>query len=89
MKVEVLGYKVCDFPDDEGKPVKGISLKTAFEPLQAEDDFFGRDIKKVWLSEAMLKANGGFIPDVGSMIELDYDYDGRRSIFTGYRAVEG
>ncbi len=87
MKVEVLGYKICDFTDDDGNPVKGISLKTAFEPLQSDDDFCGRDIKKVWIPEKMLKANNGFVPDVGSMVELDYDYDGRRAVFTGYHAV--
>ncbi len=85
MIVNVVGYKVCDFKDREGKAVKGVSLKCLTEPT--DTDFVGMDIMKVWLSENLVN-NIGFVPEVGKQIDLHYDFDGHKAFLSSYSKVE-
>lgn len=85
MTVNVVGYKVCDFKDKEGKTVRGVSLKCLVESHDSE--FVGMDILKVWLPE-ILVSNIGFIPEVGKQVDLKYDFDGRKAILSGYSYAE-
>lgn len=85
MKVTVVGYLACDFQDKDGKQVQGVSLKVIKD--SNKDGFVGKDIMKVWLPKSIVDSVG-FVPDVGSDVELIYDFDGRNSILIGYKLIE-
>lgn len=85
MKYKVVGYRPCDFLDDNGKPVKGVSLKCYGSP--EDDSVVGEDIYKIWLPEELIK-EVGFVPDVGTTVDLKYEVLSRNKIkLVGYALV--
>lgn len=86
MKVKVVGYKVLEFSDERtNKLISGVSLKCVFDNL-ADEDLIGQDITKIWLPSALVK-KVGFVPDVGSDVELNYDFDGKRAVLSSYSLI--
>lgn len=85
MKAHVVGYQTCDFKDKDGKQVQGVSLKCLVD--STSETFVGQDISKIWVPLKLLESVG-FVPDVGSDINLIYDYDGRKSVLVGYELIE-
>ena len=75
MKVTVVGYLACDFKDKNGKQVRGVSLKVTMD--SRNENFVGKDVGKIWLPESLVHEMG-YVPDVGSEVELLYETDGRR-----------
>lgn len=84
MKAHVVGYLACDFKGKDGERVQGVSLKCLVKPTS--EDFVGQDVTKFWLPASMIDSVG-FVPDVGSDIDLLYDYDGRKSVLVGYKLI--
>lgn len=84
MKAHVVGYQTCDFKDKDGKQVQGVSLKCLVD--STSENFVGQDISKIWLPFNLIEAVG-FVPDVGSDVNLIYDYDGKKLVLTGYELV--
>ncbi len=84
MKAHVVGYQTCDFKDKDGKQVQGVSLKCLVD--STSETFVGQDIAKIWVPLKLLESVG-FVPDVGSDVNLIYDYDGKKPVLTGYELV--
>lgn len=85
MKAHVVGYQTCDFKDKDGKQVQGVSLKCLVD--STSEALVGQDISKIWVPMKLLESVG-FVPDVGSDVNLIYDYDGRKSVLVGYELIE-
>ena len=87
MKVKVVGYKALDFAAREmdNKHVSGVSLKCVFDNL-SDEDLVGQDITKIWLPSALVQ-KVGFVPDIGSDVELNYDFDGKRAVLSSYSLI--
>lgn len=85
MKAHVVGYQTCDFKDKDGKQVQGVSLKCLVD--STSETLVGQDISKIWIPMKLLESVG-FVPDVGSDVNLVYDYDGRKSVLVGYELIE-
>lgn len=85
MKAHVVGYQTCDFKDKDGKQVQGVSLKCLVD--STSEALVGQDISKIWIPMNLLESVG-FVPDVGSDVNLVYDYDGRKSVLVGYELIE-
>lgn len=69
-KIEtLLGYKVVDFIDDGGKPVKGVNLFTSFP----DDEVIGEACGKLFIRE------GFDLPSLtpGMQLEVVYNRKGR------------
>lgn len=81
MKAKVVGYQSCDFKDDDGRRVQGISLKCLLH--SSSESLVGCDVAKVWLSNDIV-SKVGFVPDVGTFVNLEYDFDGRRAKLVSY-----
>lgn len=81
MKVHVVGYQTCDFKDDDGHRVQGISLKCVFN--SHSETLVGFDVAKIWLSNDIV-SKVGFVPDVDTYVDLIYDFDGRRAKLVSY-----
>lgn len=81
MKAQVVGYQSCDFKDDDGHRVQGISLKCLLH--SSSESLVGCDVAKIWLSNEIV-SKVGFVPDVGSIVNLEYDFDGRRAKLISY-----
>ncbi len=81
MKAQVVGYQSCDFKDDDGRRVQGISLKCLLH--SSSESLVGCDVAKIWLSNEIV-SKVGFVPDVGSIVNLEYDFDGRRAKLVSY-----
>jgi hypothetical protein len=86
MKAHVVGYQTCDFKDRDGKQVQGVSLKCLVDSTTSET-LVGQDIAKIWIPMKLLESVG-FVPDVGSDVNLVYDYDGRKSVLVGYELIK-
>ena len=84
MKAHVVGYQTCDFKDKDGKQVQGVSLKCLVD--STSETFVGQDIAKIWVPLKLLEFVG-FVPDVGSDVNLIYDYDGKKPVLTGYELL--
>lgn len=85
MIAKVVGYKVCDFEDKNGKKVNGVSLKCLVD--SNDIDFVGKDIAKIWLPFDLVQ-NVGNIPDVDSDVDFQYDFDGRKAVLVGYKVIK-
>lgn len=81
MKAHVVGFQSCDFKDREGKQVQGVSLKCVMKSSSVS--LVGSDVAKIWLSNEII-SKVGFVPDVGSYVNLEYDFDGRRAKLVSY-----
>lgn len=81
MKAQVVGYQSCDFMDDDGRRVQGISLKCLLH--SSSESLVGCDVAKIWLSNEIV-SKVGFVPDVGSFVNFEYDFDGRRAKLVSY-----
>lgn len=81
MVVHVVGYQSCDFKDGDGHRVQGVSLKCVMK--SSSESLVGSDVAKIWLSDQVI-SKVGFVPDVGSYVNLVYDFDGRRAKLVSY-----
>lgn len=81
MKVHVVGYQSCDFKDNDGHRVQGVSLKCVMK--SSSESLVGSDVAKIWLGNEII-SKVGFVPDVGSCVNLEYDFDGRRAKLVSY-----
>lgn len=85
MIATVVGYKVCDFKDNKGQQVCGVSLKCLVDSI--DTDFVGKDIAKIWLPMDLVK-NVSNIPAVNSQVDLQYDFDGRKAVLVNYKQID-
>lgn len=87
MKVKVVGYEVVDYESKKTKKqVTGVSLYCLRNAKQ-NSNAVGEIGVKVWLPESLIK-EVGFVPEVGSKVELIYEFDGRYSFLDSYQLVE-
>ena len=49
----------------------------------SSESLVGCDVAKIWLSNDLV-SKVGFVPDVGSIVDFVYDFDGRRAKLVGY-----
>lgn len=81
MKVHVVGYQSCDFKDDDGHRVQGVSLKCVLK--SSSETLVGYDVAKIWLSNDII-SKVGYVPDLDTYLDLIYDFDGRRAKLINY-----
>ena len=88
-KVIILSNRYLDFKDEDGKPVKGRSIKYIECVLkQGQKIFISNEDSKIWIkpeqSELELQARS-LLP--GEVVELDYSIEGRRAVLTSINST--
>lgn len=88
MLVKVVGYQKLDYFSKKANTQKtGVSLHYLREPTMREEGFKGLVTGDVWLPISLVERMG-FIPDVGSKVNLQYEFDGRNTSLVGYELVK-
>lgn len=84
MTVSVVGYQRCDFTDDNGKAVKGIKLRYAYQTKKR--NYVGLEVASVWVPDRLLSVFGE--PEINSFVDLDFEIDGEKSYLVDYNPVK-